>query len=96
MNILSRELSPDHNTNMSTNLRRIGLSAAAGVSAIAFATDNGPREAASMSLMKMLVADDRSVKECDEKKKVVVVGGGVCGLSTAWEGFHLVQSSKPS
>ena len=72
---------------MSPNLARIGLSAAAGVCAVAFAADNGSRECASMSLMKMFMSDDQSAKECEKTKEVVVVGGGVCGLSTAWEGF---------
>ena len=71
---------------MSPNLMRIGLSAAAGVCATAFAA-NGLGESASMSLMKMLVTDEQSAKECEKTKEVVVVGGGVCGLSTAWEGF---------
>ena len=56
---------------MSPNLARIGLSAAAGVCAVAFAADNGSRECASMSLMKMLVADDQSAKECEKTKAVV-------------------------
>lgn len=69
---------------------RIGISAAAGVCAVAFAVnDDGPPgkgATATRSPMTMLVTGDPSAKEC-EKKEVVVVGGGVCGLSTAWEGF---------
>ena len=71
---------------MSPNLLRIGLSAAAGVGAFAVAADDRPEEGGAIrSLMKMLVTDDPSVKECKKRKEIVVVGGGVCGLSTAWE-----------
>ena len=63
-----------------------GLTAAAGVRAISLAFVDRPREDSTGSLARMLI-EGGIAKEC-KKKEVVVVGGGVCGLSTAWEGFQ--------
>ena len=72
---------------MSPNFVRIGLSAAAaGVCAVAL-TNEGQREDSTKSLMKIMSADDPKVKAL-EKREIVVVGGGVCGLSTAWKEFQ--------
>ena len=73
---------------MSPKLVRIGLSAAAGVCAVAL-TDGGHREDATMSLMKIMSGDYPKAKALENKREIVVVGGGVCGLSTAWKEFKL-------
>ena len=71
---------------MSPKLLKIGLSAAAGVCAVALA-DGYQREDATRSLLKILSADKPKAKALEKKRDIVVVGGGVCGLSTAWKGF---------
>ena len=73
---------------MSPKLLKIGLSAAAGVCAVALA-DGYQREDATRSLLKILSADEPEpeAKALEKKRDIVVVGGGVCGLSTAWKGF---------
>ena len=71
---------------MAPKLVKICLSAAAGVCAVALA-DGDQREDATRSLLKILSADEPKAKALEKKRDIVVVGGGVCGLSTAWKGF---------
>ena len=69
---------------MAPKLVKICLSAAAGVCAVALA-DGDQREDATRSLLKILSADEPKAKALEKKRDIVVVGGGVCGLSTAWK-----------
>ena len=71
---------------MAPKLVKICLSAAAGVCTLALA-DGDQREDTTRSLLKILSADEPKTKALEKKRDIVVVGGGVCGLSTAWEGF---------
>ena len=71
---------------MAPKLVKICLSAAAGVCAVALA-DGDQREDATRSLLKILSAGEPKAKALEKKRDIVVVGGGVCGLSTAWEVF---------